>query len=177
MDRIYLLEYREYYYHDESDDEDVEYRSAVGYFSDMEKVNSAIKMCVNHGLDSTKLFVKEYSFIANKNQKYVYILGYEFSILHDKSDDYVDYFYIFEPLKNEKDCWKLRDHLVMDKKYMKSSNKIFDSDSEEGFSVCKMKINLFMDCKKMAKTNYSLNKEPKQLIYKNFNCKTHLLHI
>lgn len=140
MKKIYLLEYREFYYHDDFDDEDVEYRRTMGYFSSMEKVNCAIETCINHGIDSTKLFTKEYSFVASKNQKYVYILGYEYSILSNENDDYEDYFYDFEPMQNEEKCWKLKESLMQKKKYMKTPNKIFDSDSIDGFSICKMKI-------------------------------------
>lgn len=152
MDRIYLLEYRELYYHDDLDGEDVEYRSAIGYFSDMEKVNFAIKTCINHGINATKLFVKEYPFIANKNQKYVYVLGYEFSIFLERNNCYVDYFYNFIPLKNEKKCWDLMECLSKEKKYMKTPEKIFDDDSKYGFSVCKMKINLIYGLPKNGET-------------------------
>lgn len=140
MQKIYLLEYRDFYFHDEKDDEDVEDRVLLGYFSSTIKINEAIEICIQHKIDKSKLQITEYSFKANANQKYVYVLGYEYSIL-DKNEEYIDFFYNFEPMTNLKQCLFLKNQLIHENKYKVTENKIFDSETDNGFYVSKMQIN------------------------------------
>lgn len=145
MKKIYLLEHKIFYYVDENDGENVETIHTIGYFSTFDKVQKAIELCQGRGLDRKDLYVSEFDFVS-RNQQYIYVLNYEFSIFKgEKLDDgimfpiYDDFYYKFEPKTNKHDCLKLKQELLKDSKYSKRENMIYDV-SKDGFYVDKIEI-------------------------------------
>lgn len=139
MGKIFLLETRIFYYFDENDGENVEDIYLVGYFSTQEKVAMAIEKCVNAGVKKEELVCTEIDFSMSKNQKYVYVLWYEYSII-DENGDYTDYYYKFPPLTNIKKCIRLKEKLLKENFYKPIKTKIFDDYTDRGFSINKEKI-------------------------------------
>ncbi len=134
LKKLYLVEEWKFYYKDPIDGEDVEDIRLIGYFTTMDKVLNAIKVCINHGVKKEEIRITEIEFEA-KNQKYVYILYYEYSI--EGEEGFTDYYYNFEPLTNKKKCLQLKEKLLKDDFYKPTENKIFDDYTDRGFSIRK----------------------------------------
>lgn len=138
---LYLVETVNYAYFDEKDMEDVEDRYIIGYFDNPEIMKRAIEICNKKKEPDEEVKVTKYSFSCSSNQKYVYVLFYEYSTLTD--GEYTDYYYYFEPCSNVLKCIKQKTELQKNEKYMHNENKIYD-DSKDGFRIAKILIN-FID--------------------------------
>lgn len=77
--------------------------------------------------------------MCGKNQKYLYVLNYEFSIKNERGV-YEDYYYKFEPCSNIIKCLNIKNELIQNDKIKIKDNAIYDV-SEDGFYVDKIKIN------------------------------------
>ena len=134
---IFLLEYVLFYGYDTIDDEKIEDRYVIGFFTSKEKLEEAKKNCLMSGLNKKCFVVTDYIITMNYNQEYVYVLYYEYSKLID--DKYEDYYYYFEPQSNVKKCIELKNKLKNDKFYQHNNEKIY-YDSTDGFLIKKIKL-------------------------------------
>ena len=132
-----LLELIDYDYYDVIDKENVEERYIVGYFFNSKCFNEAISLCETRKEINEKIKITEFNFECNYNQKYVYVLFYEYSILNN--NEYTDYYEYFEPQSSYKKCLNQKNKLLKNNKYKKSFNRIFDG-SKDGFRIEKIKI-------------------------------------
>lgn len=142
MDKyIYRLDKVNFYYYDYKDDENVEDRYVLGYFSSVEEIEKASRICEENGIVSGELEATRFDFCYKENQKFVYELSYGYSILNKKKQ-YVDYSYVFAPQNSSSDCKKLKKELLKIEKYMPNKNKIFDDEeAPDGFWIVKLTIN------------------------------------
>ena len=79
--KLYLLELINYDHYDALEDEHVEDRWIIGYFSDLTILESAIALCEERKETEEKICITEIPFDCSPNQKFVYVLFYEYSIL------------------------------------------------------------------------------------------------
>lgn len=135
---LYLLELVDYDYYDEIDQEDVEDRYIIGYFFDKTHLNEAISLCEKRKGINEKIEITKFDFECGNNQKYVYVLFFEYSTLTD--NEYSDFYYYFEPQCSYKKCLKQKENLLKINKYNKKQDRIFE-DSKDGFRIDKIKIN------------------------------------
>ena len=91
--KIYLLELVEFYYYDTKDDENVEDRWIIGYFLTLSKLVEAISKCFDLKKETERIVVTSFDIKLNYNQKFVYVLSYEYSYL--LNNNYIDYSYVF----------------------------------------------------------------------------------
>lgn len=140
MSKIYMVEFNRFYYFDQTDGEPVEDKYTVGYFTTKELAEMAIQKCITETKYNREEFkVVEYDIKLGKNQKYLYVLNYEFSILN--SDGlYEDFYYKYTPQTNVKKCRDLKQYLVLNKMINKRENAIYDV-SKDGFYIDKIEIN------------------------------------
>ena len=137
----YLVENIKYYYYDEEEQEDVEDRWFVGIFSTFEKSIKVKKMLeTSEYVDDIR--ITKYDVNCGNNQKYIYILIYEYSLLID--DIYHDYYYNFDPKSSEKECIELRNSLFKLDKYKIDSKKIYDEETYFGFGIMKFEIDMLL---------------------------------
>lgn len=134
---IYLLELVDYDHFDESDNVDVEERWIIGYFSSEESLNDAILLCNQRKNENEEITISQKLVECGSNQKYVYVLFYEYSIITD--GEYVDYYEYFDPQSSYKKCIALKNELIKDVKYQNDGNRIYDG-TVDGFRVDKIKI-------------------------------------
>lgn len=140
MRRFYFVEFVRYFYYDEIDQEDVETRYTVGYFTSMVLANKAIEKCMKErGLPRSEFKIYTLDIECGNNQKYLYVLYYEFSLL-DKEGNYLDYYYNFEPCSTKMKCIALKEKLITTKKVKILDDAIY-YDSRDGFSINKHEIN------------------------------------
>ncbi len=136
---LYYVELVKFYYHDESDDEDVEDRNGIGYFTDEKIQNDAIKLCKALKEEGEEIVITKSTLDMNYNQKYIYVLMYEYST--KENEEYTDYYYRFEPMSNPKKCLEYKQKICNEPRYRDDGNRIFD-DTPDGFYVKKVEINL-----------------------------------
>ncbi len=152
MTTIYCLQKYRFFYYDEEDDENVETRYLLGYFNSSEKVKDAIEVCKANGISDDELRVETFELSLSKRQKYLYILTYAYSILNAR-EEYTDYDYVFEPKTNRKQCLELKEQLEKQLKYRHTSEKIYDSETVNGFYIACYELNkLYSVIDRSAKT-------------------------
>ncbi len=138
---IYRLEYVNYHYYDAIENEDVEEKFILGYFTPRYKLEEAKKRCIENGLKEEKLqvtcFFDEFSIV----QKRIYVLSHMY-YLYD-GERYTDYEYIFPPMSNRKKCILLRERLKKYHKYAYSKNRFYDLQPPDGFCITAEEINNF----------------------------------
>ena len=134
---LFLLELIDYDHYDEIDKEDVEERYIIGYFLSSKHLNEAVSLCEKRKNFNEKIKVTEFDFECTYNQKFVYVLFFEYSILKD--NEYSDFYEYFEPQSSYEKCVRQKESLRKLNKYKKSQNRIFE-DSEDGFRIEKIKI-------------------------------------
>lgn len=143
MQIIYLLEENIFFRHDYDDNENVEERHLLGFFTDIDQLVNSINSCVkngkNNGINKKHLFVSSYWLNINSNQKYIYVLSHEYYKIVD--GEYVDYYYIFEPLTSRKKCIELKESLKNDEKYKFSPDRHYDYQPPDGFFISQFKLN------------------------------------
>ncbi len=141
MDIIYLVEFLRYYYKDNIDNEDVEDRYTIGYFSSSKLAYKAVKECLENDekLNEKDFIITELNFKYTKNQKYLYVLNYEYSIINDKNL-YEDFYYKYPPCKNKKECKEQKKNIINSKNFSKKENALYDI-SKDGFYIDKILIN------------------------------------
>ena len=116
--KIYRLDYVQFFYHDEIDNEDVEIRKIIGFFSSKDKANAARKICNENGKISKNCFqVKEFNICLNYNQKYVYYIFLDYTIIDPKDGQYVDYLQIFPPRSSILKCQLEKETILKTEKY------------------------------------------------------------
>ena len=139
-DYIYRLDKVKFYRFDWKDKEEVEDRFKLGYFSSLEELDKAVAICVENDIPFKNLEAMRFDFDYKKNQKYIYELGYEYSILNRKKQ-YVDYDYLFAPQNSLAACKKLKKEVLKIDKYKPAPEKIFDDEAPDGFYIEKLKLN------------------------------------
>ena len=139
-DYIYRLDKVKFYRFDWKDKEEVEERFNLGYFSSLEELDKAVAVCVENDVPFKSLEAMRFDFDYKKNQKYIYELGYEYSILNKKKQ-YVDYSYLFAPQNSIAACKKLKKEVLKIDKYKPAPEKIFDDQAPDGFWLVKLKLN------------------------------------
>ena len=140
MAKIYMVEFNKFYYFDNVDQEAVEDRETIGYFTSVELANNAIEICMNKLRYKRDEFnIIEYDIKCGRNQKYLYVLNYEYSIKNEKGE-YEDFYYNFEPCSNKDKCIEMKNDLILNNKIKIKKNAIYDV-SIDGFYIDKIKIN------------------------------------
>lgn len=138
MSIIYRLESVKFYYSDSSDGENVEERLILGHFSSHSKLDEAKKECLKNGFKDSELSVSCFFDEFSYNQKYVYVLTHQYSILNDNR--YTDYEYIFPPFSNRKKCLDLKKQLLENPKYAFSEKRCYEVQPPDGFCISKQLI-------------------------------------
>ncbi len=138
--KIFRLDKVKFYYYDSVDKENVEELCVLGYFDSQEELDKALLVCKQYGIDKGELSVQEFFVELANNQKFIYELSYEYSVLNSDKQ-YVDYSYVFPPQRSREKCLELQIELQKLKKYRPSQNKIVDKMTDEGFWVEKLKLN------------------------------------
>lgn len=135
---IYLLELIDYDHYDETDNEDVEERYIIGYFSNKESLEQAIALCQKRKTPHEEIRISEIAMECGNNQKYVYVLFYEYSIMDN--GDWADYYEYFAPQSSYSKCVAQKKQLKQISKYQDNKSRIYD-DSIDGFRIEKIKMN------------------------------------
>lgn len=135
---LFLLELIDYDHYDEIDKEDVEERYIIGYFSNTKCLDDAISLCKKRKEINEKTEITEFNFECGYNQKFVYVLFFEYTLLKD--NEYSDFYEYFEPQSSYKKCIIQKEKLLKMDKYKNRYNRIYE-DSKDGFRVEKIKIN------------------------------------
>ena len=138
VDKMYILELTEYFGFDECDNEEIEDKKIIGYFLDENIFRYAVRLCKEKKKENEIIVIHECFFNHRKNQRNVYVLNYDYSILSDEG--YTDYYEWFEPKSSYKECLKQKESLITLEKYKKDNNKIF-FNTEDGFWIDKIEIN------------------------------------
>lgn len=136
--KIYLLELVEFYYYDTKDDENVEDRWIIGYFLTLSKLVEAISKCFDLKKETERIVVTSFDIKLNYNQKFVYVLSYEYSYL--LNNNYIDYSYVFDPQTNINKCKIMMNELKKQKKYAHNKRKLYDECSKQGFYFTKYRL-------------------------------------
>ena len=137
--KIYLLEFVEVFGYDDNDDEYIEDREIVGFFTSQQKLNDAQQKLVKLGIKDEHLKTTEYDVDLSYNQVNIYVLVYEYTIMKDEL--YEDYYYSFEPRSSRQKCKILQNELITNNsKFHHNENKIYDTDSDNGFSIRTFKL-------------------------------------
>lgn len=135
MKIVYRLDEVTYYCFDEKDSEDVEERIILGFYSSLENLKNAIESYIKYGISKDKLFITSYFDNFTYNQKYVYYLTHEYSIVDSNGEYIMDYEYIFRPYSNKKKCKMLMEKLKNDEKYAYNANRDYKSQPPDGFYI------------------------------------------
>lgn len=138
--RIFRLEKIKFYYYDKAEKENVEDLYVLGYFSSREELDKAMLICKQYGIDGGELSVQEFLVELAENQKFIYELSYEYSVLN-ADGQYVDYSYVFPPQRSRGRCLRLKTELQKQKKYRPESRKIVDITTDDGFWTEKCCLN------------------------------------
>lgn len=136
--KITLIELVSFEGIDETDNERIEDRYIVGYFFNQDKINDAILLCKEKKEKDEEIVLTEYEMECSPNQKYVYVLSYEYTII--VNDQFQDFYYIFEPQSSKRKCFLMKQSLTKDKKYQRSPEKIYEDNTIDGFYIAKMEI-------------------------------------
>ena len=90
---ITLIELVKFYGIDEKDNERIEDRWIVGYFFNKKRIKQALALCKKKKKDDEEIVITQFEMECSPNQKYVYILFYEYSIIVDNQfQDFYEYF-------------------------------------------------------------------------------------
>lgn len=135
--KLFLLELIDYDHYDEIDKEDVEERYIIGYFSSLKHLEQAISLCKKRKNANEKMEITEFNFECGNNQKFVYVLFFEYFVL--KENEYADFYEYFAPQSSYKKCIVQKKNLLQMEKYKDTCNRIFE-DSKDGFRIEKIKI-------------------------------------
>lgn len=138
--KIFRLDKVKFYYYDSVDNENVEDLYVLGYFDSQEELDKALLVCKQYGVDKGELSVQEFFVELANNQKFIYELSYEYSVLNSDKQ-YVDYSYVFPPQRSREKCLGLKFELQKLKKYRPSQNKIVDKKTDQGFWIEKWELN------------------------------------
>lgn len=158
---LFLLELIDYDHYDEIDKEDVEERYIIGYFSNSKNLDDAISLCKKRKEINEKIEITEFNFECGYNQKFVYVLFFEYSILKD--NEYSDFYEYFEPQSSYKKCIIQKGKLLKMDKYKNRSNRIYE-DSNDGFRVEKIKINFISHIDYINQQLFDVLKNTKKII-------------
>lgn len=147
--KMYILELIDFDHYDEVDKENVEERYIIGYFFNTAILDEAIILCKKRKNSNEKIVLNEINFECSPNQKYVYVLFYEYSkYVNNEINDYYDY---FEPYSNRLKCNRKKEKLLLEDKYKVTDDKVFD-DSLDGFRVEKIRIDFISHINFLEKT-------------------------
>lgn len=135
--KIFLLELIDYDYYDEIDKENVEERYIIGYFSNLKCLGQAILLCQKRKNTNETIKTTEFNIECGHNQKFVYVLFYEYCILRE--NEYADFYEYFDPQSSYEKCIAQKNNLLKMKKYKETCNRVFE-DSKDGFRIEKIKI-------------------------------------
>ena len=153
MKSVYRLERVKYYFFDKVENENVEERFILGHFSSLKKLYEAISICLKNGFCEQELVISTFFDKFTHNQKYVYVLSHQYSIVDEKGM-YIDYEYIFNPFSNKGKCVSLMNTLKENSKYSESSSKFYDKQSMKGFYISKQRIDHLYG---IPKSNWFIN--------------------
>lgn len=135
--KLFLLELVDYDHYDEIDKEAIEERYIIGYFFSKKILEQAILLCEKRKNINEKIKITELNFECGNNQKFVYVLFFEYSIL--KENEYADFYEYFEPKSSYKKCIEQKNSLLMKEKYKETYDRIYEN-SKDGFRIEKIKI-------------------------------------
>ena len=136
---LYIIALYDYFYYDKIDDSPVENKCIIGYFFDVKRKDKVIEMCNKLKEKRKEVIVKKIPFECSPNQKYVYELYYEYSII--RFGEYEDYYDIFEPFSSRKKCIEKKKELLKESKFQHRDYKIYDDHTDKGFYIVKTRIN------------------------------------
>ena len=137
---FYELEYVLFSRFDETDQENVEDRHFVGYFSSTKKVNEAIKSCLGYDDIIEKNFqIKKYKINIEKPISKLYSLYHEYAIITE-DNDYIDYSYSFPPKATKKEIEELYNLMKKKRKYKKQEGRDYTIYPPDGFLISIIEI-------------------------------------
>lgn len=136
---IYLVQQKKIYGRDETDNEAIEERMIIGYFSSLELVAKVKKLCLENGVPEEQIYTEEYKIKLNCNQNCLYVLSHTYSLIN-KDGSYTDYEYIFEPKSSKNKCERLKKKLCLEDKYKFSSNRNYDVQPPDGFLISEYEL-------------------------------------
>lgn len=148
--KIYKLEYTTVYYKDSFDNEDVEERYIIGFFSNELLLIEAMNICKFEGMNKDCLQITEYELDCWYDKKYVYVLFYEYSRISNGIQ--WDYYYSFPPQPNKIKCILQKKSLLNDFNYKNSADKIY-YDSKDGFRIKRVLLNFVETENRMVNLN------------------------
>lgn len=138
--KVYLLQQRKYFGYDASDNEDIEERMIIGYFTSLDSMLIAKELCSQHGIEKKYVDIKCFDMLLNNNQKYIYILSHAYSKYQDDGT-LTDYEYIFEPKLNKNECLQLKNTLIRKDKFKYSIDRDYSINPPDGFIIGKYELN------------------------------------
>ena len=138
---IYFLQHKIFNGIDAKDGESIEENKIIGYFSSEEKLNQAIKLCKESGIEQAQLCVENFKVKLKPLQKSVYVLSHEYSVV-EIDGSFTDFEYIFPPKANKSECKKLMRKLESDNKYSYHKDRIYDVQPPKGFLITRFKLNV-----------------------------------
>ena len=138
---IYFLQHKIFNAIDDKDGEPIEENKIIGYFSSKEKLNQAINLCKESGIEQAQLCVENFKIKLKAWQKSVCVLTHEYSVL-EPNGSFTDFEYIFAPKANKSECKKLMRELECDVKYSFSKDRIYDAQPPKGFLITRFKLDV-----------------------------------
>ena len=144
MNKIYLVEHfaRKGRDVDGTLIEDVE---IVGYFTNKKQVAAAMRQCARMGVPADTVRVVEYNVNFRNDQKYVYVLLYEYLENDGFEEESGEYYAYMAPCATEQACMVLRKQLALAPPYEKSPTKHYYDNSPDGFCILRYTINKIQD--------------------------------
>ncbi len=136
MSKIYLLRQKKVHYFDEEDSESVESTFTIGYLSS-KKLEEGKACCLSKGVPKEEIDIEEYDMGKRGYRRFIYVLRYEFTRI--KQGEYHDYYYHFPPLRSKTECLRLKQSLLLQKKYQADDSKIYE-DTPDGFFIDKVEV-------------------------------------
>lgn len=138
--KIVWLERVEYDGYDEKEQEDVEDRYTVGYFSCEEYVKRAKCFFEARGVPATEWKETAFEMDIHGNQRYLYVLRYDYyKFIPPDEKDYDNYYYTFPPQTSVTACRKMKAELRKNPKFRHRPDRIYIF-SNDGFFIEKDKI-------------------------------------
>lgn len=137
--RVYFLQQKKFYGHDNNDNEDIEECLIIGYFNSFKSVMAAKKICLENNIIEKYIDLQYFDMVLNNNQKYVYVLSHTYA-KKELNGTYTDYEYIFEPKASRRCCIELKNELLKSEKFKLSKDREYSICPPDGFFIEKYKL-------------------------------------
>ena len=137
MKEVFLLEHYKRYGMDDNSGIVIEDSIIVGYFTTQQQLNQAVLRCKDCAIPKEELRVYTYPLDYGTNQKNVYVLMYEYTLL--EQDGLFDYNYLFAPRTSAIECRQYKEALLQEDEYKPFIGKEYRGTAD-GFSIRKIPL-------------------------------------